>query len=256
MARRTRMSLFLSAAVVALLCFAAFGAVAFAAPGDSPAHAYPLTGDTATSPAIPSVIGSSLTTDLVGTTSAGPDTSYYFKVLLTAGDALKGDFMSSPTTDAPDGINLKALIEPQFVGSARISSSLERLTFLAPTTSMYTVYVAASLPGTFAVAPTIVPGVPVSLTAPVASSSPNHKKAITFSGSVRPGHKARVTVTIQRKVSGKMKKYTSLALTSNAYGNWSFKLKLPAGTFQLRQSTAMVVGFHAATSKWRVVKVK
>ena len=156
MARHTRISLFVSAVLGALLCLAALSATAFGAWGDSPANAFPLSGDAATSPPIPSYMGSSLTTDLIGSTSAGPNTSYYFRVLLSAGDLFRADFISSPTTDAPDGINLKALVLPDAVPSVRISSSLERLTFIAPTSDMYSVYVASSVAGTFTVEPVTI----------------------------------------------------------------------------------------------------
>ena len=191
------MSLFFTAVAVAFLCFAALSATAFGAYGDSAVHAFPLTGDAGANPPVPSYIGSSLTTELAGSTGAGAHTSYYFRVLLSAGDTFKGDFISSPTTDAPNGINLQVLVLPDVYPSKWISPSLTRVTYQTSKAGMFSLYVGTSLPSTFTVEPRIVPAVKVTLTAPLASGKPTHKKATTFTGSIGPAHKTSVTVTIQ-----------------------------------------------------------
>jgi len=253
MTRSTRLSLFLVTITAALLLCAAFGATAFGVTGDS--------GDSAA--LLNNYFGSSLTTSLVGGTSAGAGTSYYFKVELWPGQVLKADF-----TPAPNVVNLKSFVDATsynpIVAAVQVSTSLTRLTFTAPVYHMYTIYVAtsgvndaASTPGTFTVAPSVRSTVSVRLTAPLASARPNHRRSITFRGSVSPGHVARMTVTIQKKVGSRWKSYATVRVYSNASGSWSFKKKLPARTYRLRATTPAITGYYyAGTSAWRTVKVK
>jgi hypothetical protein len=127
-------------AAAALLCLAALGGTALAAPGDSGANATLLND----------YFGSSLTTSLVGT----PTGYYYFKAELSGGDILRTDFRSSPSV-----VNLKALLWPPYkagypiLESTTLSPSLARFTFTAPEYAMYSIYVGTSSLGTFTAEP-------------------------------------------------------------------------------------------------------
>ena len=137
---KTRVFLTMIVAVVALVACIGVAATAYAVPGDS-----------ANQTLLNDYLGSSLTTDLVGTTLAGPHTSYYFRVDLQAGETLHADFRSSTPT-----MNLQAIVfYGQYPGSVALSSTLARLTYTAPVTSPYTVYAVSSAPGTFTVEPLI-----------------------------------------------------------------------------------------------------
>jgi len=96
----------------------------------------------------------------------------------------------------------------------------------------------------------------VSLAAPKVSGSAVHTRSTKFVGSVSPGRVVRVTVTIQRSVRGKYKAYRTIRVNTGPTGAWSFKYKLPKGTFRLRSTTPASTGWLAGTSGYRTVKVK
>jgi putative cell wall-binding protein len=155
---RKSLSMSLVAVVAAVLCWAALGATALGAPGDTPGTATLLND----------YYGSSLTTNLV---VAGPPLTgtgfYWFRVDLSAGDTFRADFTSSPSvlflTPATEG-----LPAPENVSLVKISDSVSRLTFTAHVAGMHSIHVGASTPGTFTVAPRLVP--PVNYV-PIAGSS-------------------------------------------------------------------------------------
>ncbi|MDR3686226.1 MAG: hypothetical protein P4L93_04630 [Coriobacteriia bacterium] len=250
MTRITRASLVI---VAALVCSLALSAAAFGVPGDSGANATLLND----------YVNSSLTTTLVAGTGAGFNTAYYFKTELYPGQTLNADFIPGPHV-----VNLKALFfaSPTDVRSGtQVSTSLTRLAFTAQSHGMYTVEVATSgrdddtstPAGTFTVMPTIRSTQSVTLSAPKASGTLTHKRASSFHGTVAPGHVARVTITIQKKVGSKFKSYTTVRVNSNSSGAWSFKTKLPKRGYRLRASTDQITGYYwAGMSSWRNIYVK
>jgi putative cell wall-binding protein len=135
---------YLLVALAALLCWAALGTSAFAAPGDSIANATPLHD----------YFGSSLTTRLAG--AIGGTGSYWFRVQLSAGETLRANFIASSAV-----VNMQALVLPltsgyDLVESTAVSSRIARLTFMAPVDGMYNLYVGTSTQGTFTVQPALL----------------------------------------------------------------------------------------------------
>ena len=223
MTRITRASLTI---VAALACCLALSSTAFAVPGDSGANATLLNDS----------FGSSLITTLVAGTGAGPGTAYYFKTELFPGQTLNATF-----TPGPHVVNLKALF---FVSSTdvrsgtQVSTSLTTLKFTALSHGMYTVEVATSgrddetttPPGTFTVAPTMVPASPspspitkaqtaLRLSGP---ASVTVKHTWKLSGSILPSAApGKIFLTYWRTKSGRWQQYgrASAVITGGKYSS-------------------------------------
>jgi|GEM_PF-3361928 len=132
--RSLRLAL-VSAVLVGSLVFAAS---AFAASGDSEADATDLAP----------YLGSSFTATLFGPAMA-PTGYYYLKVLIPAGSTFNADFEA-----LGDTVNLKAIVfSGDYPDSDPVTDKIAHLSFTAPVTNMYTVYVATSSPGQFTVRP-------------------------------------------------------------------------------------------------------
>jgi hypothetical protein len=217
--KRTRRILSFS---VCLLIAATLGLAlaggAFAAPGDSPAHATYLNP----------YFGSSLTTRTAGG-SIGGTGAYYFRTYLSSGNTLRANF-----TALPGLVNLKVLVLPfasgyDYVQSVKVSTDVARLTFMAPVSGMYTIYAAASSTGTFTVAPSIVPRVSYSLSGFTVPLSLKKGRAFDASVKVNPaydGPLSPIKFVIERKVSGKWKAYSTT--TAHVYSNQSTYTKYHA----------------------------
>jgi putative cell wall-binding protein len=144
MAKATwRLPVTLALTLAALAAALMFAASAFAATGDSIANADDLRP----------YLGSSVTDSLfVG--APLPTGHYYFRIQLNAGQTLRTDF--KPGSDV---LGLHATRLPFKTGDALVGSTLvgdvQRLTFKAAATGVYTIDVAASSGGTFTASPAI-----------------------------------------------------------------------------------------------------
>ncbi|HET6351298.1 MAG TPA: FG-GAP-like repeat-containing protein [Coriobacteriia bacterium] len=97
---------------------------------------------------------------------------------------------------------------------------------------------------------------PVTLSTPKVSGKPTAKKGTTFTGTVLPGHVARVTLEVQRHSRGKYRAYKKYYVTSGAAGSYKYKAKPKKGTYRVRAITAEDAKWLAKTSSWRKVVVK
>jgi hypothetical protein len=260
MTRGTRVSLFLFTLLAALLCFAAVGGVAFATgvPGDSFVN----------STSLNDYNGSTLTTGLSGTSIAGPGTQYWFKVELAAGDVLNADFTYLPDDDNSFLFQAYVLPTNPLVGTDAISSSLSRLTFVAPASGMYTVLLGTSHAGTFTVAPTVTRKVvpaPIKYGFSSFSAPSSVKKGKKFSLSVRlspsyPGSASAVKFLVERKVGSKYKPYATVGTAFNgstaAYSRFAATTKLSTkATYRVRAKFTDAT--HGATyTGYKSLKVK
>jgi hypothetical protein len=156
-------------------------------------------------------------------------------------------------TDLHSGVATGGVMMRVDAGSYRLGSSIS-----VTTPGYHMVYARAvdNAGNSREIAKKIVINNKVSLSAPRISGSATHTRATKFVGTVSPGHSVRVTVTIQRRVSGRWRSYSIDRPTSNSAGAWSFKRKVRAGTFRLRATTSAGVPWLAGASAWRTVKIK
>ena len=77
-------------------------------------------------------------------------------------------------------------------------------------------------------------------------------------GAVTPGHAAKVTITLQRKVGTKWVKMKVLTRTSNATsGAYSAKYKVTKkGAWRVMSKAAKTATYTAAKTTWKTFKVK
>ena len=251
--KRTRITLSLSVFAVALLWCMALGATAFAAPGDSVGNATDLNP----------YLGSSLTTDLVVAAPA-PTGFYYFRTQLSAGNTLLAYFKPAPSV-----LGLKALVLPfksgyRYATSYTISSGTARLSFMAPVTGMYTVYLGSSTPGTFTVSPSLIAPVRYSFKDFVAPSTVKPSKSFSLSVKLTPaynGPTSPIQFRIYRKASGHWKYYKSVnALTVDdrylTYTRFARSTSLPKGSFRVRASFRDAAHPAYAYTGYKYISVK
>jgi len=236
--KTTRISLFFLALAVAALAVGAFATAAYAVPGDSIANAVSLN----------SYIGSSLYTGSTITTKLVPDYypgggitgKYYFAVQLKAGNTLRVNIW--PKT----AVNLKGLMLPfttgyRIIESKPASTALSQLTFMAPVSGRYNVYLGASSAGTFTVGPMLIN--PVYYTVKP-MTAPTYAKPYTWFSvacALTPaydGPTSPIKFVVQRKVSGVWKYYATknsvVSAAKPTYTTFRVSLKLPKGTFRVK----------------------
>ena len=132
---------------IALLWSAVFVGGAFAADGDSAANAKSLN----------SYMGSTFAGNLYPGGSVLGTGFYYFRIELSAGTVLGMD-LTDVTPDPYQPLNLTAVVLSggTYPTSVKISTTLSRLTFTAPKSTMYTIYVGGSAVGDFSVKPALL----------------------------------------------------------------------------------------------------
>ena len=81
---------------------------------------------------------------------------------------------------------------------------------------------------------------------------------LTIKGAVTPGHAAKVTVTLQRKVGTKWVKMKVVSRTSNATsGAYSYKYKVTRkGSWRVKTAAAKTAAYTSATTAWKTFRVK
>lgn len=227
MTRTIRMSVTMLALLACLTWFAGTAATsAFAATGDGSSIA------SATDLPSSSTVAS-LWADEIGTTG-----HYYFRVFLNAGDTLKADLTAGPSVS-----HIEAHVQAGSVWpiSSAVTTEVARLTYIAPASTMYTIWVSGSTLGTFTVDPMIVKSVPYALSSFSAPGKVKHGRVFSTSLKTWPayaGGTSPIRFYFDRKVAGHWKSYGFVRGTMSSfltYSKFVAKTKLKSkGTYRVR----------------------
>ncbi len=81
-------------------------------------------------------------------------------------------------------------------------------------------------------------------------------RTTTLSGSIRPAHRAAVTVELRRQISRTKWSTKRVSLKTNAAGKWSARMTFTPGTWKLRVVAPTDASHSASASQYRVLYVR
>jgi hypothetical protein len=206
-------------------------------------------------------LGSSLTTFTMSS-GINPNGYYYMRVELSKGNSFSATFTPSPALIGQKAIVLARTSSYRDVVSSLDASGVAHLTFMAPATGMYNVYLGTqALPGTFTVTPAKVSATKFSLGS-MSVPSAKHGKSFTVAMTMKPrynGPTSPVKFYIQRKVNGHYKSYTyhtASFYTKTTYSKFTKKFTLPKGTFRVHARFADAAHTSPKYNSYKTFTVK